>query len=143
MFDLRSAARALSLPVLIAALALPACGGEKAGSAASGSAAAKASAKASGSAAAATAKLTPPKDAVAHGQPFSVEWAGPNGPEDYIDLVDTGRAQQVGDERSYVKTSAGNPAKLTAPDQPGQYDVRYVQDAGDRKVIAHVTITVN
>jgi hypothetical protein len=85
--------------------------------------------------------LTGPATPVKAGQPFSVTWTGPNGPDDYIDLVDAGR-QPVGDERAYVKTAKGNPATLTAPVEPGIYDLRYVQDHGDRTVIGRATITV-
>lgn len=88
------------------------------------------------------ATLKPPATPIKAGQPFTVAWTGPNGPNDYVDVVAGGRPLQVGDEMAYVKTSAGNPSKLTAPAQPGTYDVRYVQDVGDRKVIAHTPITV-
>ena len=86
--------------------------------------------------------LTPPATPIKAGQPLAVAWTGPNGANDYIDVVTSGRAKQIGDEISYAKTSAGNPAKLTAPGEPGAYDVRYVQDHGDRTVIAHVPIQV-
>lgn len=73
---------------------------------------------------------------------MAITWTGPNGPEDYIDVVAPGRAMQVGDEMAYVKTAAGNPAKLTAPANPGTYDVRYVRDTGNRAVVAHIAISV-
>lgn len=97
---------------------------------------------ASSAKASSAASLTAPTAPVKAAQPFTIAWAGPNGPDDYVDVVHTGRALQVGDEIAYVKTAAGNPAKLTAPEEPGTYDVRYVQDTGDRKVVAHVAITV-
>ena len=86
--------------------------------------------------------LTPPTTPIKAGQPLAVAWTGPNGASDYIDVVTSGRARQVGDEISYAKTSSGSPAKLTAPGEPGTYDVRYVQDHGERTVIAHVPIQV-
>lgn len=85
--------------------------------------------------------LKPQATPIKAGQPFTVDWTGPAGANDYIDVVAPGRPQQVGDEVAYVKTAAGNPAKLTVA-EPGAYDVRYVQDTGERKVIAHTAITV-
>lgn len=123
---------------------LVACGGKGDPSSSSATATAKASAKPSASASAAvSATLTPQKDPITHEQPFTVEWTGPNNPDDYIDVVDSGRPLQVGDEHSYARTSAGHPAKLNAPPRAGTYDVRYVQDHDGKTVIAHVSITVN
>lgn len=99
-------------------------------------------AAASSAKASSAASLTAPKTPIKASQPFEIAWTGPNGENDYVDIVRSGRPQQVGDEVTYVRTSAGNPAKLTAPEQPGTYDVRYVRDEGDRKVVAHIAITV-
>lgn len=88
-----------------------------------------------------TATLKAPPTPIKAGQPFSLAWSGPNGPNDYIDLVAGGHLQ-VGDEMAAAKTSTGNPVKLTAPGTPGTYEVRYVQDTGNRAIIAHVPITV-
>lgn len=105
---------------------------------------AKATAKTSSTASAASnaPSLTAPTTPIKASQPFTITWTGPNNADDYIDIVRSGRVDQVGDELAYVRTSAGNPAKLTAPEQPGSYDVRYVEDTGPRKVIAHIAINV-
>ena len=46
-----------------------------------------------------------------------------------------GRPLQLGDESAYVRTKVGNPAVITAPKQPGSYDVRYVRDHEGRTVV--------
>jgi Ca-activated chloride channel family protein len=118
---------------------VPACEGKKEKPGPAGTAAGATPAKAKGGVA---PTLTAPTKPIKVGQPLLITWTGPNGPDDYIDVVDSGRVQQVGDEISYAKTAVGNPAKLTAPPRPGTYDVRYVQDVGDRIVIGHIPITV-
>lgn len=85
--------------------------------------------------------LQAPATPVKASQPFTVAWTGPNGADDYIDLVSAGH-QPVGDEKAYVKTATGNPVTLTAPAEPGTYDVRYVQDTGSRAIVARTTVTV-
>lgn len=121
----------LSLSVLVL---LAACDAKKATPTGTASSAAKAGD--------AKPTLVAPSTPIKAGQPLPITWTGPNGPDDYIDLVASGRTMQVGDEISYAKTAAGNPAKLTAPPTPGTYDVRYVQDHGGRTVIGHIAITV-
>lgn len=96
---------------------------------------------ATSAAATGVATLKPPATPIKAGQSFAVGWTGPNGANDYVDLVAAGHLQ-VGDEMGYAKTSAGNPTKLTAPAAPGTYEVRYIQDTGSRAVIAHIPVTV-
>ena len=63
------------------------------------------------------------------GAQFEVTWAGPNGPGDYITIVEAGSPE--GAYLSYAYTAAGNPASLTAPDTGGAYEVRYVSGQGE------------
>lgn len=83
--------------------------------------------------------------AVEAGATFGFEWTGPNAGGDYVDLVPRGYAEISG-ELAYFYTGSstdGRTGTLTAPDQAGEYDVRYVLNAaGGRKVIARVPLTV-
>src|SRR6185436_1172506 len=63
---------------------------------------------------------------VAAGAKFSVKWTGPNNDRDYIAIGNAARPY-IG----YEYTKAGSPVQLTAPDEPGQYEVRYFLGAGD------------
>src|SRR4051794_14542303 len=73
---------------------------------------------------------------VAAGAKFSVKWTGPNNARDYVAIGNAARPY-IG----YEYTSAGNPVALTAPDEPGQYEVRYFLGAGD-VIIGKRPITV-
>jgi hypothetical protein len=63
---------------------------------------------------------------VAAGAKFSVKWTGPNNDRDYIAIGNAARPYL-----GYEYTKAGSPLDLTAPDEPGQYEVRYFLGAGD------------
>ncbi|WP_116810748.1 vWA domain-containing protein [Steroidobacter cummioxidans] len=69
-----------------------------------------------------TASLQAPTEAVA-GSTFAVTWKGPNNPSDYITIVPKG-AQQ-GRTGNYEYPARGNPAKLLAPLQAGEYELWY------------------
>lgn len=70
-----------------------------------------------------TATVTVPPQ-VAAGAKFSVRWTGPANARDFITVVKAGTAaRQYG---PYAYTSAGNPLALTAPDEAGDYEVRYL-----------------
>ncbi|HSB87566.1 MAG TPA: hypothetical protein VLD86_14750 [Ilumatobacteraceae bacterium] len=77
---------------------------------------------------------------VRKGAQFEVTWSGPDGPGDYITIVPAG--SQLGTYLSYAYTSAGNPATLTAPDQPGKYEIWYASDRVQNVVLAKADITV-
>jgi Ca-activated chloride channel family protein len=79
-----------------------------------------------------------PAEVVA-GSSFEVTWTGPNNPDDYLTIVETGAPE--GSYRSYAYTSRGNPVTLTAPTEPGAYEVRYSSDSS-RRTFASVPITV-
>jgi Ca-activated chloride channel family protein len=70
-----------------------------------------------------SASLSAPADVEA-GTDFTVEWEGPDNPNDYITIVPAGSPE--GSYESYFYTSGGTPGTLTAPDDAGNYEVRYV-----------------
>lgn len=53
-------------------------------------------------------------------------WTGPNGPSDYITIVAAG--SPVGTYNSYAYTSTGSIVTLTAPAEPGDYEIWYASD---------------
>ena len=63
---------------------------------------------------------------VGAGGKLSVKWTGPNNERDYIAIGNAARPY-IG----YEYTKAGSPLELTAPDEPGQYELRYFLGAGD------------
>jgi Ca-activated chloride channel homolog len=81
-------------------------------------------------------------DAVNKGDKFKVEWTGPKSTGDYVDLVKRGQVETSG-ELSYFYTDRDSTSELTAPNQAGEYDIRYVLDApGGRLVIAKTPVRV-
>ncbi len=93
-----------------------------------------------------SASLTVPDQAAA-GAPLSVGWQGPANPRDYLTVVKAGAAEQTWGR--YVYVSNGNPVTLTAPDAPGEYEVRYLTAQGNltlaraRLTIGPVTGTIS
>lgn len=94
---------------------------------------------------ASAATLTAPDEVVA-GAGFEVSWTGPNGPRDYVTVVPAGA--EVGAYLDYRYTEDGSPVSLTAPIEPGAYEVRYVVGQDDRTLtsaaiqVTAVTATV-
>jgi hypothetical protein len=70
-----------------------------------------------------SASVTAPTRAAA-GATFAVAWQGPNNPRDFITLVKVGTPEKRYDRYEY--TSKGSPLQLRAPDEPGEYEVRYL-----------------
>lgn len=61
---------------------------------------------------------------VAAGAKFNVTWKGPNNTNDFVTIVKAGTAEkQYG---TYAYTAKGTTLELTAPDQGGDYEVRYL-----------------
>lgn len=93
---------------------------------------------------AATASLSLP-DSVPAGSPFTVEWTGPAGKEDYIDLVPADY-KKIGGELTYFYTRSsddGLTGELKAPKKTGQYLVRYIlRGSGPSLAIASHPLTV-
>ena len=61
---------------------------------------------------------------VAAGAKFKVTWTGPNNPRDYVTMVKAGTAERTYDR--YVYTDKGATIEFTAPDVPGDYELRYL-----------------
>lgn len=74
------------------------------------------------------------------GASFEVEWMGPDGPGDYLTIVPKGA--EAGAYLSYAYTRSGSPARLTAPDEPGDYEVRYQSESQDDRIFASRPIRV-
>jgi len=88
-----------------------------------------------------TATLKAPGEAGA-AELMSIDWTGPDGKGDYIDVVPTGYVGTSG-EITYAYTSVGRPARVKAPGGAGNYDVRYLlEGTGGRKVLATATVKV-
>ena len=88
----------------------------------------------------ATARIDAPAE-VATGDAFEVVWVGPDNGRDYVTIVPVGARDGTFHGTSMARTSAGSPATLTAPDQPGDYEVRYVLNEGILMLIS-VPVTV-
>ena len=82
---------------------------------------------------------TAPEAETPVGSDFVVYWEGPDREGDFITIVpkDADKAKYT----DYAYMSAGNPLKLTAPTDPGEYEVRYVL-ASPKAVLATVPMTL-
>ncbi|MGD8439092.1 MAG: hypothetical protein PVG53_01050 [Holophagae bacterium] len=70
---------------------------------------------------------------------ITVEWSGPEGPEDFVSLA---RPDTAGtDYLEWARVEAGTPLILTAPSDPGSYELRYV-DGTTGDVLARAPIEV-
>jgi len=58
------------------------------------------------------------------GGTVSVDWTGPDSPNDYITIVEAGAP--AGTYNDYERTRAGSPVEINAPDAIGAYEIRYV-----------------
>ncbi len=74
------------------------------------------------------------------GAEFEVVWTGPNNKGDYITIVEAGTPEgKFGD---YAYTQNGSPAKITAPDGLGAYEIRYIVGQSKRTLVAEpITLT--
>jgi hypothetical protein len=70
-----------------------------------------------------TASVTAPAQ-VAAGKDVSIQWSGPNNPRDFITLLKAGSPEKR--YADYAYTTKGNPLSLRAPDEPGDYEIRYL-----------------
>lgn len=77
----------------------------------------------------APATLTAPAQVLA-GASFEVRWTGPDAPQDNIQISEAGSDSYL----TYDYVQAGNPLTLTAPEEPGRYELRY--KFADTEVIA-------
>jgi Ca-activated chloride channel family protein len=76
---------------------------------------------------------------VGAGSAFGVKWTGPNNRGDYVTIVPEGAGNRQ--YLSYAYSSRGSPARISAPDQPGVYEIRYVTGQ-TRTVLASAKISV-
>lgn len=77
------------------------------------------------------------------GTNFEVQWQGPSGEQDYIDLVASGHEPTSEGTLSSTVVSEGNPVILRAAKSPGTYDIRYVWvNHQGRQVIARTSIEI-
>ena len=63
---------------------------------------------------------------VAAGSTFEVRWSGPGNDQDWITIVKV--EAKDGAYLSYGYARDGSPTTLTAPDEPGAYEIRYASD---------------
>jgi Ca-activated chloride channel family protein len=85
-----------------------------------------------------TARLQVPSE-VAAGSVFEVSWQGPDNPQDLLAVAERGAPE--GRHLNWQYARDGTPLTLRAPDEPGDYEVRYVM-AQSKKALVSVTLTV-
>ena len=85
-----------------------------------------------------SATLDAPDSGVA-GTRIKVSWTGPDYANDYVSIAKVGSAGRS--EVGYQRTSRGSPLELTLPDDPGTYELRYVQSQTHR-ILASKPVTV-
>ncbi len=73
------------------------------------------------------------------GAGFNVDWTGPDNRGDYVTIVRGDAAADV--HGDYAETKVGKALKLTAPMEPGVYEVRYVTGRS-RTVLARAAVGV-
>lgn len=83
----------------------------------------------------APATLSAPAQVLA-GSSFEVRWTGPDAPQDNIQISEAGSDSYL----TYDYVHSGNPLTLTAPEEPGLYELRY--KFADTEVIASRPIEV-
>ena len=79
-------------------------------------------------------------ETVAAGAKFEITWTGPDGPRDYITIVKQGA--EPGAYLDYRYTTTGPTVTLTAPEEPGNYEVRYQSDREKRVIFGSRPIRV-
>lgn len=75
------------------------------------------------------------------GERFRVNWRGPEGEGNYIDIMEKG-SNATENEPSYAWTRDGDPAVLRAPVTPGEYQLRYVVQ-GERERAVGLSVPLN
>lgn len=76
---------------------------------------------------------------IAAGSTMEIQWEGPDNPQDFITIVPVGTQEKEYD--TYAYSSAGNPARLTAPEIAGNYELRYLTGQ-DYATLATFAVTV-
>ena len=76
---------------------------------------------------------------VAAGSDVEIRWEGPGGPHDFLALAEPGSPDDA--YGPWAPVTGGSPTVLTAPREPGEWEIRYVAgDTGD--VLARSTVAV-
>ena len=70
---------------------------------------------------------------------FTVNWTGPDNPNDFITVVPKGSPEDT--HGQLTRTRRGNPAEMRTPDTPGEYELRYVL-AQSGRVLAVLPVQV-
>ncbi len=77
---------------------------------------------------------------VAAGSVFSVGYTGPDGQRNYIAIGDV-EVDKIDYKYGY-SLATENPVELTAPDKPGDYAVRYIQEGNEAVILATAALKV-
>jgi Mg-chelatase subunit ChlD len=86
-----------------------------------------------------TASVSSPAS-VGAGANFNVTWQGPDNLRDFVTIVKAGAA--AGEYGPYAYTAKGSTLELRAPDQPGNYEVRYLTGQSYATLgVAKLTVT--
>lgn len=83
-----------------------------------------------------SAAVTPPAEVPA-GALLSIAWEGPNNAGDVINVVPVGSDKRL----AWGYPGNGNPATMTAPREPGEYEARY-QTGQSRAILARAPLRV-
>ncbi|MEO0785167.1 MAG: VWA domain-containing protein [Pseudomonadota bacterium] len=76
------------------------------------------------------------------GRILEVQWTGPEGRNDYVDIVEVGQ-RKTNSQLSYTYTRTGDILELKLPVNPGDYEVRLVHNAADgKRVMMRAPLTV-
>ena len=73
------------------------------------------------------------------GSTFDVTWTGPSNTRDYLAIAEAG--VPGGQQLTYAYVERGSPLELRAPEEPGDYEVRYIQRQS-RNILARHAIEV-
>lgn len=77
---------------------------------------------------------------VTAGESFVIEWTGPDNERDYLTIVEPDTPEGRYATYEYVADTGGT-VTMTAPDEPGEWQIRYLS-GGDDTTFARATITV-
>ena len=83
------------------------------------------------------ASVSGPETAMA-GTRHEISWTGPAGDRDWVTVTAPGARDNAYTDYAYMRT--GNPVTIRMPLEPGDYEIRYVQNG--KKVIARRNVTV-
>jgi hypothetical protein len=87
----------------------------------------------------AVAATVEPRQPIVAGEPFEVAWSGPDNELDFVTVVPAGTPES--DYGNYAYTRRGNPLRIEAPEEPGDYEVRYLTGQ-ERRRLAGVPVEV-